>query len=95
MKRLPVNRLSIALIRAFACAWLCGVIFSANATEQTYAGHPAAMAFAARWAALPPPFNGWTVRHLPADLMQRPTPRILEGARQLCAHLDAVRGARR
>jgi len=39
------------MIRAFACAWLCGVIFSANATEQTYAGHPAAMAFAARWAA--------------------------------------------
>ena len=52
-------------------------------------------AFVARWAALPPPFNGWTARHLPADLMQRPTPRILEGARQLCAHLDAVRGARR
>jgi len=51
-------------------------------------------AFAARWAALPPPFNGWTARHLPADLMQRPTPRILEGARRLCAHLDAVRTAR-
>jgi iron complex transport system substrate-binding protein len=48
-------------------------------------------AFAARWAALPPPFNGWTARHLPADLIQRPTPRIVEGARRLCAHLDAVR----
>jgi iron complex transport system substrate-binding protein len=52
-------------------------------------------AFAARWAALPPPFNGWTARHLPADLIQRPTPRIVEGARRLCAHLDAVRGVRR
>jgi iron complex transport system substrate-binding protein len=52
-------------------------------------------AFAARWAALPPPLNGWTARHLPADLIQRPTPRIVEGARRLCAHLDAVRGVRR
>ena len=52
-------------------------------------------AFAARWAALPPPFNGWTARHLPTDLIQRPTPRIVEGARRLCAHLDAVRGVRR
>ncbi len=51
--------------------------------------------FAARWAALPPPFNAWTARHLPADLMQRPTPRILDGARQLCAHLDTIRAARR
>jgi iron complex transport system substrate-binding protein len=51
--------------------------------------------FAARWAALPPPFNAWTARHLPADLMQRPTPRILDGARQLCAHLDTIRTARR
>lgn len=52
-------------------------------------------AFAARWAALPPPFNAWPARHLPADLMQRPTPRVLEGARQLCAHLDGVRAGRR
>lgn len=52
-------------------------------------------AFAARWAALPPPFNALPVRHLPADLMQRPTPRILEGARQLCAHLDGIRASRR
>jgi hypothetical protein len=28
-------------------------------------------------------------------MMQRPTPRILEGARQLCAHLDGVRVAQR
>jgi iron complex transport system substrate-binding protein len=52
-------------------------------------------AFSARWAALPPPFNSWPARHLPPDLMQRPTPRIIDGARQVCAHLDAVRAARR
>ncbi len=51
--------------------------------------------FAARWAALPPPFNTWTAQHLPADLMQRPTPRILDGARQLCARLDEIRAVRR
>lgn len=49
-------------------------------------------AFVARWSALPPPFNAWPARYLPADLIQRPTPRVLEGARQLCAHLDGVRG---
>jgi iron complex transport system substrate-binding protein len=54
-----------------------------------------AATFAARWAALPPPLNLLPARHLPADLMQRPTPRILEGARQLCAHLDGVRVAQR
>ena len=52
-------------------------------------------AFAARWAALPPPFNSWIARHLPADLIQRPTPRIVEGARRLCTHLDALRDLRR
>lgn len=51
--------------------------------------------FAARWAALPPPFNVWPARHLPADLVQRPTPRILEGARRICAQLDDIRAARR
>jgi iron complex transport system substrate-binding protein len=51
--------------------------------------------FAARWAALPQPFNTWPARHLSPDLMQRPTPRILEGARQVCAHLDGIRAARR
>jgi iron complex transport system substrate-binding protein len=52
-------------------------------------------AFAARWAALPPPLNTLPARHLPPDLMQRPTPRILKGANEVCAHLDAVRAARR
>lgn len=52
-------------------------------------------AFAARWAALPPPLNVLPARHLPPDLMQRPTPRILKGANEVCAHLDAVRAARR
>lgn len=52
-------------------------------------------AFSARWAALPPPLNALPARHLPPDLMQRPTPRVLEGARQVCAHLDGVRAERR
>ena len=32
--------------------------------------------------------------YVPADLMQRHTPRLLDGAEQLCAHLDAARGKR-
>ena len=52
-------------------------------------------AFSARWAALPPPLNVLPVRYLAPDLMQRPTPRILEGARQVCSYLDGVRAARR
>lgn len=51
--------------------------------------------FAARWAALPPPLNALPVHRLPPDLMQRPTPRILEGAKRVCALLDGVRAARR
>jgi hypothetical protein len=31
------------------------------------------------------------VRYIPADLIQRQTPRIAEGARTVCEHLDAVR----
>jgi iron complex transport system substrate-binding protein len=31
------------------------------------------------------------VRYVPADLIQRQTPRILEGARVVCAHLDEIR----
>lgn len=52
-------------------------------------------AFAARWAALPPPLHALPARYLPPDLIQRPTPRILDGADQVCAHMDAVRSARR
>lgn len=51
--------------------------------------------FAGRWAALPPPLNRWPARHVPADLIQRPTPRVLEGARRVCAELDAVRAGKR
>lgn len=47
--------------------------------------------FAARWAALPPPLNTLPARHLQPDLMQRPTPRVLEGAKRVCAYLDAAR----
>ncbi len=54
-----------------------------------------AAGFAARWAGLPPPLGMIPVRHIAPDLIQRPTPRLLEGARMVCAHLDAVRAARR
>lgn len=32
--------------------------------------------------------------HIHPDLIQRPTPRLLEGARQMCEHLDGVRRTR-
>jgi iron complex transport system substrate-binding protein len=54
-----------------------------------------ATGFAARWAALPPPLGKIPVHHIAPDLIQRPTPRLLEGARLVCSHLDAVRAARR
>jgi iron complex transport system substrate-binding protein len=53
-----------------------------------------ATGFAARWAGLPPPLGAIPVYHIVPDLIQRPTPRLLEGARLVCAHLDAVRAAR-
>jgi iron complex transport system substrate-binding protein len=31
---------------------------------------------------------------VPPDLLQRHTPRILDGAEKLCAHLEAARGKR-
>lgn len=43
--------------------------------------------FAARWRALPPPMNRWPAHYIPADLIQRPTPRILEAARMVCASI--------
>lgn len=52
-----------------------------------------AAGFAARWAGLPPPLDAIPVHHIAPDLIQRPTPRLLEGARLVCAHLDAVRAA--
>lgn len=54
-----------------------------------------ATGFAARWAGLPLPLGTIPVHHIAPDLIQRPTPRLLEGARLVCAHLDAVRAARR
>ncbi len=54
-----------------------------------------AAVFAARWAGLPPPLGAIPVHYIAPDLIQRPTPRLLEGARLVCAHLDAVRAARR
>lgn len=55
----------------------------------------AAPQFRARWAGMPPPLNSLPVYQIPPDLIQRPTPRLLQGARLVCAHLDAVRNARR
>ncbi len=54
-----------------------------------------AAGFAARWAALPPPLGAVPAHHIAPDLIQRPTPRLLEGARLVCAHLDTVRAVRR
>lgn len=51
-------------------------------------------AHAARWAARPPPLSALPVHYIEPDLIQRPTPRLLDGARQVCAHLDSVRAAR-
>ncbi len=54
-----------------------------------------AESFSARWAAQAPPLNALPGLHISPDLIQRPTPRLLTGARMVCAHLDAVRAARR
>ncbi|MBS1218970.1 MAG: putative vitamin transport protein [Proteobacteria bacterium] len=54
-----------------------------------------ASGFAARWAALPPPLGAVPAHHIAPDLIQRPTPRLLEGARLVCANLDAARALRR
>ncbi len=32
--------------------------------------------------------------HIPSDLLQRPTPRMLDGAEALCGHLETARGRR-
>ena len=54
-----------------------------------------AAGFAARWRGLPSPLGAIPAHHIAPDLIQRPTPRLLEGARLVCAHLDAMRAARR
>ena len=51
--------------------------------------------FTARWAALPPPLGAVPAYQIPPDLIQRPTPRLLDGAERVCTHLDTVRAARR
>ncbi len=51
--------------------------------------------FAVRWRALPPPMSRWPAHAIAADLIQRPTPRIVDGAREVCARIDALRGAAR
>lgn len=51
--------------------------------------------FAARWAGLPPPLDSLPAYRISPDLIQRPTPRLIEGARLVCTRLEAVRAARR
>lgn len=53
-----------------------------------------AAGFSARWAEQPPPLNRIAAYYVPPDLIQRPTPRLVEGALQVCAHLDAIRAQR-
>ncbi|HZN25482.1 MAG TPA: cobalamin-binding protein [Burkholderiales bacterium] len=50
---------------------------------------------AAQWSAAPvSALRRVPVRYVPADLIQRQTPRILEGARIVCEHLEGVRRER-
>lgn len=46
-----------------------------------------------RWTQLKATARG-NLFFVPSDLMQRPTPRLLEGAEQLCRHLETARGKR-
>ncbi len=50
--------------------------------------------FTARWAALPPPLGSVPAQHIAPELIQQPTPRLLDGARLVCMHLDRVRAER-
>ncbi|MDP2398411.1 MAG: helical backbone metal receptor [Burkholderiales bacterium] len=52
-------------------------------------------AYAARWAARPLPLSALPAHYIEPDLIQRPTPRLLDGVRQVCAHLESVRASRR
>ncbi len=54
-----------------------------------------AAGFSERWAGLPSPLNAVPAHYIPADLIQRATPRLLEGARLVCRHLDAEREKQR
>lgn len=54
-----------------------------------------AESFAGQWrAAKLATLRALPVRYVPADLIQRPTPRIVEGARIVCRHLEDVRRSR-
>lgn len=46
-----------------------------------------------RWTQLKATVRG-NLFFVPSDLMQRPTPRLLDGAEQLCRHLETARGRR-
>lgn len=52
--------------------------------------------FEAEWATVKvAALRAIPVRHVPADVIQRQTPRMIEGARVVCAHLEQVRQAKR
>jgi iron complex transport system substrate-binding protein len=51
--------------------------------------------FIAQWrGAAPPPLNELPAYYIHPDLIQRPTPRIVEGARAVCSALEEVRSNR-
>jgi iron complex transport system substrate-binding protein len=51
--------------------------------------------FTAQWrASAVPPLRDVPARYVTADLIQRQTPRILEGAKMVCAALEEIRNSR-
>lgn len=57
--------------------------------------HNQESAFAARWhSTAMASLRGLPARFVPPDLMQRASPRMLDGIHAVCAHINAVRGAR-
>jgi iron complex transport system substrate-binding protein len=52
--------------------------------------------FIAQWrGVMPPPLNELPAHYIHPDLIQRPTPRIVEGVRAVCSALEKVRSRRR
>ena len=50
----------------------------------------------AEWATAPiAALRSVPVRHVPPDVIQRQTPRMIEGAKTVCAHLDEVRKSKK
>ncbi|MFN7086097.1 MAG: cobalamin-binding protein [Burkholderiales bacterium] len=65
------------------------------ARPDVVVGGGSAARFAAQWrASAAPALRGLPVFHIDPDIMQRSTPRIVEGARLLCERLESVRRSR-